>query len=97
MTELVIRNYWWPGITKDIEKYVDSYNVYQRMKNKTETPVEKLMVNKIQEIETYLTVDFITELLLVARKNVILVVCDRLSKIIHFIEITKEMSAKRLV
>jgi len=50
MTELVIRNYWWPGITKDIEKYVDSYNVYQRMKNKTETPVEKLMVNKIQEI-----------------------------------------------
>jgi len=33
----------------------------------------------------YLTVDFITKLLLVVGKNVILVVCDRLSKIAHFV------------
>ena len=23
ITELVMRNYWWPGITKDMEKYVE--------------------------------------------------------------------------
>ena len=23
LTELVMRNYWWPGITKDMEKYVE--------------------------------------------------------------------------
>jgi len=27
MTELVIRNYWWPDITKNIEKYVDRYDM----------------------------------------------------------------------
>lgn len=40
----------------------------------------KLMVNEIPEkMWTHLTVDFITKLLLVAGKDVILVVCDRLS------------------
>jgi len=34
-------------------------------------------------------VDFITKLLLVVEKNVILVVCDRLSKMTHFVAIVK--------
>ena len=38
----------------------------------------------------YLTVDFITKLLVVARKDVILVICDRLSKIAHFVATTEE-------
>ena len=42
-------------------------------------------------------VDFITKLLLVVEKDVILVVCDRLSKITHFVTITEEMLAKGLV
>jgi len=41
-------------------------------------------------------VDFITKLPLIARKDVILVVCNRLSKMTHFVAITKEMSAKGL-
>jgi len=41
-------------------------------------------------------VDFITKLLLVAGKDVILVVCDRLSKICHFVVTTKEMIAEGL-
>ena len=44
----------------------------------------------------YLIVNFITKLLVVAEKNVILVVCDRLSKITHFVAITKEMLAEDL-
>ena len=46
---------------------------------------------------TYLMVDFITKLPLVAENNVILVVCNRLLKMAHFVTITEEMSAKRLV
>ena len=40
--------------------------------------------------------DFITKLLIVARKDTILVVCDRLSKITHFITITEEISVEGL-
>ena len=47
MTKLVMRNYWWPEIAKDIRKYVDGCDIYQRIKNRTEIPVEKLMVNEI--------------------------------------------------
>jgi len=47
-----------------------------RMKNHTKILVEKLIANKISERPwTYLIVDFITKLPLVARKDVILVVC----------------------
>ena len=31
--ELVTRNYWWPGITRDVGRYVKEYNLCQRMKN----------------------------------------------------------------
>jgi len=41
-------------------------------------------------------VDFIIKLLIVARKNVILVVCDRLSKIVYFVATTEGMSAEGL-
>ena len=47
--ELVTRNYWWPGITKDVERYMDSCDICQRMKNRTETPAGKLMANKVPE------------------------------------------------
>jgi len=47
--ELVIRNYLWPGVIKDVEKYVERFDLCQRMKNRTEIPVEKLIVNKVSE------------------------------------------------
>ena len=42
-------------------------------------------------------VDFITKLLLVAGKDAILVVCNRLSKMTHFVAITEGTSAEKLV
>ena len=41
-------------------------------------------------------VDFIMKLLIVAKKDTILVVYNRLSKIAHFMTTTEEMSAKEL-
>ena len=52
-TELVTRNHWQPGVTKDVGKYVDG-------------------------------------------KDVILVICDRLFRMMHFVAITEETSAKGL-
>ena len=59
--------------------------------------MKKLNLSKVPEkLWTHLIVDFITKLLVVARKDAILVVCDRLSKMIHFVATTKETLAEGL-
>jgi len=94
----VTRNYWWPGVIRDIERYVEDYDMYQWMKNRIEIIVGKLKLSEVLEKPwMYLTVDFITKLLLVAGKDVILVVCDRLSKMAHFIATTEGILAEGLV
>ena len=95
--ELVTRNYWWPGVTRDIGRYVERCDLCQRIKNRTEEVAEKLKLSEILEKPwTHRTVDFITKLLIVARKDMILVVCNRLSKITHFVAITEETLVKGL-
>jgi len=55
------KNHWWPGVTRDIEKYVEGYDMYQRMKNRIEVSVEKLKLSEVSEkLWIYLIVDFIT-------------------------------------
>ena len=91
------RNYWWPGVTKDVGKYVEGCNLCQRMKNRMEELAGKLKLSEVpQKTWTHLTVDFITKLPVVARKDAILVVCDRLSKMTHFVATTKGISAEGL-
>ena len=67
------------------------------MKNRTEILAEKLKLSKIPEKPwMHLIVDFITKLLLVAGKYAILVVCNRLSKMIHFMATTSAEELARL-
>ena len=47
MTELVTKNYQQLEVTKDVGKYIDSCNIYQRMKNQTETLAVKLKLSEI--------------------------------------------------
>ncbi len=62
-----------------------------------EAPVGKLKLSEILKRPwTYLTVDFITKLLIVVGKDVILVICDKLFKITYFIATTEETSVKGL-
>jgi len=49
MAELVTRNYWWLGVTKEVGRYVDGCDVCQRYKNQSEVPAGKLMPNAIPE------------------------------------------------
>ena len=82
IVELVMRNYWWPGVTRDVGKYVEGYDACQKIKNRTEKLAGKLKLSEVPEkLWTHLMVDFITKLPVVAGKDAILVVCDRLSKI----------------
>jgi len=97
MVELVTRNYWWPGVTRDVEKYIEGCNLCQRMKNRMEEIARKLKLSEVLEKSwTYLTMDFIMKLLIVARKDAILVVCNQLSKMMYFVATTKGMSAEGL-
>jgi len=51
-----------------------------------EALVRKLKLSEIpRKLWTYLIIDFITKLLVLAGKNTILVVCNMLSKITHFV------------
>jgi len=97
-TELVTRNYWWLGVMRDIGRYVEKCNMCQRMKNRTEEVAGKLKLSEVPEKPwTHLMVDFITKLLLVGRKDTILVVYNRLSKITHFVATTEVTLAEVLV
>ena len=67
------------------------------MKNRTEEVAGKLKLGEVSEkLWMYILVDFITKLPTVAGKDAILVVCDRLSKMTHFVAITEGISAERL-
>jgi len=95
--ELVMRNYWWPGVTRDVGKYVEGYDLCQLMKNRSEEPAGKLKLSEVpQKTWTHLTVDFITKLPVVAGKDAILVVCNKLSKMMHFVAMTEGTSAEGL-
>jgi len=97
MTELVTRNYWWPGVTKEVEKYVEGCNACQRYKNRSEVPAGKLMPNAIPEKPwSHISADFITKLPLAQEYDAILVVCDRFSKMAHFIATTEKTSVEGL-
>ena len=96
--ELVMRNYWWPGIMRDIGRYMEGCDLCQRMKNKTEKVAEKLKLGEVPgKLWMHLMVDFITKLPVVAEKDAILVVCDWLSKITHFVTTTEGTLAEGLV
>jgi len=67
------------------------------MKNRTEEPAGKLKLSEVpQKMWMHLTVDFITRLPVVAGKDAILVVCDRMSKMTHFVATTEGTSAEGL-
>jgi len=97
MVELVTRNFWWPGVTKEVKRYVEGCDTCQRNKNRTEQPAGKLMPNSISEKPwTHISADFITKLPLAQGYDSILVVVDRLTKIVHFIPTTEKTSAEGL-
>ena len=49
MVELVTRNYWWLGVTRDVGRYVEGCDGCQRMKNRTEELAGKLKLSEISE------------------------------------------------
>ena len=49
MMELVMRNYWCLGVTRDVGQYIEGCDICQRIKNRTEILAEKLKLNEVPE------------------------------------------------
>ena len=84
-------------MTRDVGRYVEGCDLCQKMKNRMEELAGKLKLSEVPEKSwMHLTVDFIMKLPVVAEKDVILVVCNKLSKMTHFVAITEGTLAKGL-
>jgi len=95
--KLVTRNYWWPGVTKEVKRYMEGCDQCQRMKNRVEMLAGKLKPNQIPERSwQHISVDFITKLPVSKGHDSILVVCDRFSKMSHFVATTEKTMAEGL-
>jgi Integrase zinc binding domain len=98
MLELVLMNYWWPGVSRFVLSYVDGCDICARGKSYPEKQVGKLMPNLIPDAPWLdISVDFITSLPKAQGYNAIFVVCDCYSKQVHIIPTTSETSSLGLV
>ena len=82
---------------KEVKQYIEGYDQCQRIKNRVEMPVGKLRPNEVLErLWQYISVNFITKLPISKGHNSILVVCDRFSKMSHFVATTEKITAEGL-
>jgi len=80
-----------------VKWYIEGYDTCQWNKNYTEQPAGKLMPNSIPEKPwTHILADFITKLPLAQGYDSILVVVDKLTKMVHFVPTTEKTLAKGL-
>jgi len=93
--EKVRRDFWWPGWTKDIDKYCRQCPVCQKVKYRTQQPYGLLNPLDIPDRKWgSISMDFVTNLPVTKRKNdAILIVVDRLTKMSHFIPMQLASSA----
>jgi len=93
--ELVSRNYWWPGMTTFVKKYVTGCDMCQWMKNCPQQPFGPLVPNKVPNGPwEIISTDLITQLPKSNGYNAICVIVDRLTKRAHFISINNRFSSK---
>jgi hypothetical protein len=94
-TELVTRNYWWPGMTTYIKKYVDTCDKCLRKKTFPRKPPGPMKTIPTHERpwET-ITNDFIVQLPTSRGKDAIWVVADHTLKEAHFIPITSDIDTE---
>jgi len=84
--KLVSRNYWWPGMTTFVKKYVTGYDMCQWMKNRPQQPFGPLVSNKVPNGPwEIISMDLITQLPESNGYNAICVIVDRLTKRAYFI------------
>jgi len=82
---------------KEVKRYMEGCDQCQRIKNRAEIPAEKLRPNEVLERPwQHISVEFITKLSVSKSCDLILVVCDRFSKMFHFVVMTEKTMVEGL-
>jgi RNase H-like domain found in reverse transcriptase/Reverse transcriptase (RNA-dependent DNA polymerase)/Integrase zinc binding domain/Chromo (CHRromatin Organisation MOdifier) domain len=99
--EVVQRRYWWPGITADVDRYVETCDICQRMKAPRHKPYG-LLVPLPCPTEPWkdISMDFITGLPPSLRMgtacDAVVVLVDRFSKMVRYIACSADIDAAGL-
>ena len=92
--ELVLRNYWWPQMSRYIGKYVSTCDMCLQTKSTCQLPTGQLHPLPILDAPwDTISVDFIVELLESNKKDAIIVVVDSVTKPSHFVGTVTTLSA----
>ena len=84
MLELIKWNYWWPGIKEDMKKYIQGCFKYQQNKVQHQKKAGELYPLEIpQGHQQEISIDIIGPLPKSNRKDAIVVIIDRFTKIIR--------------
>ncbi|KAJ9557882.1 hypothetical protein OSB04_012496 [Centaurea solstitialis] len=91
-------DYWWPGMKRDVARYVEKCLTCLRVKAEHQRPHGKLQPLEIPEWKwEHVTMDLVTGLPRIFRRyDAIWVVVDRLTKSAHFIAIKEASSSEEL-
>ena len=93
--ELVLRDFWWPTITKDCNSYVDGCATCQRSKPLRQKPLGLLAPNAVPDgYWQIISVDFVTDLPKSKTFDSIMVCIDRLSKMVRIIPCHKTITSE---
>ena len=95
LVQHLLRHYWWPGITKDVKNYVATCDACQHNKSKPVKPGGLLQPMPIPSGKwESVGMDFITGLPCSSTgHDSVLVVIDRLSKLVHLVPTTTTVTA----
>ncbi len=93
--ELILREFWWPKIKKDVEAYIKGCKTCQQTKLSTQAKAAPLHPNVTPEGPwTHISVDMVTGLPDSRGHDVILMIVDRFSKAIIPVTCNVELSAE---
>src|SRR5258707_5651587 len=96
MLELLSQNYWWPGLSRYVAKFVMGCNACNWTKTFPMQKVGKLIPNKVpDQCWQVISIDMIRELPDSKGYNAIPVVVDHLSKWIHTIPTVTSLDSTR--
>ena len=94
-TELITQNYWWPGLQKDVQKYIQGCKTCQTVKPDRQAKSAPLHPNEIPErLWQTISMDMMGPLPESKGFNTILVVVDRFTKKSFFLPMHSTITSK---